>query len=187
MNVFEKRIRPVGGNARSKQRGVALFISLVFLLILTIVGVASMNDTLLQTKMVGAMQDSNQALQLTELALRDGEYLVEAQHSLVDFGTVTGMYSEGSTISPYDSSAWTAARSIAASTIGLDDNAAASRYFVQYTGKVDDSKQPISINVDPVGHDSGAGVIYGFRIVGRATGQGGTSVRIIESFYGKRF
>lgn len=54
----------------SRQRGAALVVGLIMLLLLTLVGVAGMKDTLLQQKMVASAKDREVALQAAESALR---------------------------------------------------------------------------------------------------------------------
>lgn len=63
----------------SKQNGAALVISLLFLLVLTIIGVASVSTTSLQERMAGNTREQNLALQAAEAALRDGEAWLFAQ------------------------------------------------------------------------------------------------------------
>ena len=53
--------------------GAALFISLVFLLILTIAGLAGVQNTFLEEKMAGNLREGNLAFQAAESALRAGE------------------------------------------------------------------------------------------------------------------
>ena len=55
------------------QRGVVLIISLIFLLVLTLMGVAAMQGTTMQERMAGNSQDRNVAFQAAEAALRDAE------------------------------------------------------------------------------------------------------------------
>jgi len=55
------------------QNGSALIISLVFLLILTMIGIASIQDSTLQERMAGNERDRNLAFQTAEAALRVGE------------------------------------------------------------------------------------------------------------------
>jgi len=55
------------------QSGSALIISLVFLLILTMIGIASIQDSTLQERMAGNERDRNLAFQTAEAALRVGE------------------------------------------------------------------------------------------------------------------
>jgi type IV pilus assembly protein PilX len=56
-----------------RERGSALIIALVFLLLMTILGVASMQSTVLQERMAGNQRDRNLAFQAAEAALRAGE------------------------------------------------------------------------------------------------------------------
>ncbi|MBQ0758328.1 MAG: hypothetical protein KBT72_01635 [Zhongshania sp.] len=55
------------------QRGAALIISLVFMLILTIIGAASMQSATLQERMAGNARNVDQAFQAAEAALREAE------------------------------------------------------------------------------------------------------------------
>lgn len=55
------------------QRGAALVISLVFLVVMTLVGVTVMNTTTLQERMAGNTADRSIAFQAAESALREGE------------------------------------------------------------------------------------------------------------------
>lgn len=67
-----------GGNisAHSRQRGITLILSLIFLLLLTILGVTAINMSTLQEKMSGNLRDQDVAFQAAESALRDGELAV---------------------------------------------------------------------------------------------------------------
>ena len=55
------------------QRGATLIIALIFLLLMTLIGVTSMQSTTLQERMAGNTRDRNLALQAAEAALRQGE------------------------------------------------------------------------------------------------------------------
>jgi type IV pilus assembly protein PilX len=59
------------------QRGMALLVSLVFLLLLTLIGVSSMQNATLQEKMAGSVSLRNQSFQGAEAALRVGESAVQ--------------------------------------------------------------------------------------------------------------
>ena len=58
---------------KKSQQGIALFVSLVFLLILTLIGITAMKATLLQEKMAGNCNEQNRAIQASEVALREAE------------------------------------------------------------------------------------------------------------------
>ncbi|MHC8405761.1 MULTISPECIES: pilus assembly PilX family protein [unclassified Pseudomonas] len=61
------------------QRGMALLVSLVFLLLLTLIGVSSMQNANLQEKMASSVTLRNQSFQIAEAALRIGESAVQAE------------------------------------------------------------------------------------------------------------
>lgn len=73
------------------QRGAALIVGLIMLLLLTLIGVAGMRDTLLQEKMAGSMRDREVALQAAESALRAAETELGALTEPT-FGNSGGMY-----------------------------------------------------------------------------------------------
>ena len=59
------------------QRGMALLVSLVFLLLLTLIGISSMQNATLQEKMASSVTLRNQSFQGAEAALRVGESAVQ--------------------------------------------------------------------------------------------------------------
>ncbi len=59
--------------SKNAQGGVALFVSLVFLLLLTIVGVSAMKSATLQEKMSGNTRFKTITFQYAEAGLREGE------------------------------------------------------------------------------------------------------------------
>jgi type IV pilus assembly protein PilX len=60
-----------------RSQGSVLIVSLIFLLLLTIVGVSAMNMTNLEEKMTGNFRDHDLAFQTAETALLDAEAYVE--------------------------------------------------------------------------------------------------------------
>lgn len=55
------------------ERGAALVVGLVFLLVMTLIGVTAMQSTTLQERMAGNTRDRHLAFQASEAALRAGE------------------------------------------------------------------------------------------------------------------
>lgn len=90
----------------NRQRGAILVIALIMLLLLTIIGLASMRGTSLQESMSGNLRDSNISLQAAEAALRKGEEKVTEKFVNNTLGTLedaplTGTYSfTGATQNP---------------------------------------------------------------------------------------
>lgn len=62
-----------------KQKGMALLASLVFLLLLSFIGLSAMGSAGQQEKMAGSVRLANQSLQVAETALRVGESQLEVQ------------------------------------------------------------------------------------------------------------
>ena len=73
------------GLKHRSQSGVALFISLILLLVLTIIGVSSVQTTSLEVRMTRNHHDSTLAFQAAESALRDAEAEIMNVVSIVDF------------------------------------------------------------------------------------------------------
>jgi type IV pilus assembly protein PilX len=72
--VFHERIVNMNKPPNLKpQTGLVLVASLIMLLLLTIIGVTSMQNITLEEKMAGNMRDRNIAFQAAEAALRDAE------------------------------------------------------------------------------------------------------------------
>lgn len=67
---FPAGFRPVG------ERGMALLVSLVFLLVLSLIGLSSLQNATLQEKMAASLVRHNRAFQAAEAALRLGESAV---------------------------------------------------------------------------------------------------------------
>lgn len=66
-------------NLKHRQRGMALLVSLVFLLLLTLIGLSSMQSATLQEKMTSSVMQRNQSFQVAEAALRMGESAVQVE------------------------------------------------------------------------------------------------------------
>lgn len=68
--------------ARKKQRGAVLVFCLVFLAVLTMMGVSGMESTILEERMSANMRDQNLAFQAAESALKRAEAWLVAQTTL---------------------------------------------------------------------------------------------------------
>jgi type IV pilus assembly protein PilX len=83
-----------------RQRGSALIISLVFLLVLTLIGTSALRNSIMQEQMSGNSRDWNVAFQAAEAALREAEtYLLETP-VLPDFDNADGLYQLGAANRP---------------------------------------------------------------------------------------
>ncbi|MFA7387768.1 MAG: PilX N-terminal domain-containing pilus assembly protein [Thiohalobacteraceae bacterium] len=73
------------------QRGATLIIALIFLLLMTLIGVTSMQSTTLQERMAGNTRDRNLALQAAEAGLREGENWLATAANHVTAETATAL------------------------------------------------------------------------------------------------
>lgn len=79
------------------ERGAVLIVALVMLLLLTVIGLASMRGTSLQESMAGNLRDGDVAFQAAEASLRKGEEVVTTRfiagtHNALETANITGTY-----------------------------------------------------------------------------------------------
>lgn len=80
---------------RTQERGSALLVSLVFLLLLTMIGISSIQDSTLQERMAGNNHDREAAFQAAEAGLRAAERYLQ--------GAVIGPFNGTNGLYPSDS------------------------------------------------------------------------------------
>ncbi|MFW6092458.1 MAG: pilus assembly PilX family protein [Pseudomonadota bacterium] len=171
----------------SRSRGMALFISLVLLLILTIIGVSAVQTTSLETRMARNEHDTLLAFQAAESALRDGEEFLE---SVVTTAIFTDDGSDGLwTIAELgqterwrDPNVWEGNTSVVAPTeVGVV--AEQPRYLVEHVASVLREENAYQLN-DPYG-GSATDRVEIFRITARGVG-GSENARVyLQTTYGR--
>lgn len=191
------------------QRGAALIVGLIMLLLLTLIGVAGMRDTLLQEKMAGNMRDREIALQAAESALRAGEAQL-AQLTEPVFTNTNGLYDHNTPaglaamqrkksgvpvteqVFWQQATSWTAAKSITY-PFALDDVNNPPRYVIEkltaamstdkstYTGGTDPNfVTNITANVEvPDPHIS----YPDYRVTARGEGPTGDAIVILQATF----
>jgi len=176
---------------RNKQSGVVLFISLVMLLILTVLGLSSVQTTTLQERMARNARDTNLAFQAAESAIKDAETLIETFNSLVNFTAAgandAGFYFEGNYNAPtnWDGRDWMAGDGYMEATTAIADVAVQPKYIIEHVKTVISDND--TLNLDNIGQDSGSGRAQIFRVTVYGTGGTSTANVILQSTYGKRF
>ncbi|XXF08206.1 pilus assembly protein PilX [Pseudomonas sp. D2-3] len=73
---------------RNSQQGAILIVALIMLLLVTIIGLASIRGTSLQERMAGNLRDQELALQAAEAALRKGEAAVASKFNAGTLSTL---------------------------------------------------------------------------------------------------
>lgn len=166
-----------------KQQGAVLVVALSVLLVLTLVGVFSLQSTAVDERMTENLQDLNFSLQATESTLREAESVVEGLANTSGFGTRGGFYSFGHAPDPFVDDTWSgASANISMLDLGMDNP---PRYFIELIGEFSDSVAT-EFNVLSYGQEN-AGAVTVFRIVARGTGTADTAPVVLESYYGRRF
>ena len=171
----------------TEQRGVALFISLVLLLVLTIIGVSSVQTTSLEVRMTRNEHDSMLAFQAAESALRDAENFVQGLASTVDFTANgnNGLYIVAEVGDPehwQDENVWDAGNSRTADT-NVDGVAAQPRYIVEHVASV--IREENAYQQDDPYAVGAADRIEIFRITARGTGGTNNASVTLQSNFGR--
>ncbi|MHC8388511.1 pilus assembly PilX family protein [Pseudomonas sp. MDT2-39-1] len=147
------------------QRGMALLVSLVFLLLLTLIGLSSMQNATLQEKMAGSVSLRNQSFQGAEAALRVGESAVQLDSYSLPVCSQCAPPADASTI--------TAAGAGASSTSGVTWIASGRGFY---------GVQNIGTTVNAVNVPSNTSATL-YRVT--AVGIAGNSRSVVESIYAK--
>jgi len=91
---------PYRQHDRRRQSGAVLVVGLIFLMVLSLLGVTVMQSGILEERMAGNMRDWNVAFQAAEAALRDAELDVRGGRIAGAAGFVDGMRYRGSVSRP---------------------------------------------------------------------------------------
>ncbi|MEE9411422.1 MAG: PilX N-terminal domain-containing pilus assembly protein [Methylococcales bacterium] len=172
----------------SNQTGTALVTSLVMLLIMTMIGVGSLKNNMVQEKMAGNVWDAGSAFQATEISLRDAESYIETQSSVASFNTsTTGLLSATDAEFDYlDSVAW-GANSARQSTGEFTAVKEPPYHVIKH---VKDTNGPGGNNSIMVrGYDDvapGTNVSI-FKITAKGSGRTDSARSILQTYYAKRF
>lgn len=161
----------------NSERGAALIMSMIFLLVLTVIGIAGMDVTSLEEKMAGNMRDRNAAFQAAEAALRDGEDYLNSQAVLPAFDGSAGFYA----LTTDGSKNWEAVNWASSTAVisydgpGFDELNSTAAYIVEdlAAAATSDSLET-GVAVDNKRY---------YRVTSRAEGLSDTTVVILQTVY----
>lgn len=173
---------PEKASSIKHQQGVALVMSLIFLIVLTIIGLTGMRNTTLQERMAGALRDQGIAFQAAEAALREGEdYLRSLSQPIVLNAPDDGLYHwKNHPAPPLDSVNW---RTATKTQAGVD---AQPRYFIEQLGS---SAGSSAVATEKVVESLAADQDYAkqegqlFRVTVRAVGGSSSASVTLQSTY----
>lgn len=161
--------------AGNRQQGAVLIVSLVILLILTLLGISSMQTTSMEERMAGNMRDRDLAFHAAEVALREGENALTGV-VLPDFDGTGGWHKAYEELY-WDTIDWTDASEVITATTQIDQVAAQPAYYLE--------ELPVSVA-------SGESLVVGFapppaagnfRVTARGVGSSGTATVILQSTF----
>ena len=174
-------------HGRNKSAGIALFISLVILLMLTIMGVSAVQTTTLEVRMARNEHDTLLAFQSAESALRDAEATLDLLTSAVGFtdaGT-NGRWTIAN-LGAQDrwtlDGIWTGNQSVTAAS-AIAGVAAQPRFIIEHVASV--VREENAYQIDDPYAGAAADRIEIFRITARGVGGSPNAVVLLQSTYGR--
>lgn len=91
---------------RSNQRGVALVVVLILLLVMTLLGLASLRGTVMEERMSAGIYDRGLGFQAAEAALREAEALAMTKPAFPASGCAAGLCAERAVLTAGAATRW---------------------------------------------------------------------------------
>lgn len=173
-------------SAFNKQSGAALILSLLMLLVLTLLGVSSMQGSIMQERMVSGQREGMQSLETAESALVEAEAAVDGINLLSEFDGTDGLYGQDDAAPEPLALDWVNSTNVIAVGSADEVTPLTPRYFIQHMGEARQPEQLTDLVVEGYTHETGATEAQAFRIVAWSSGPTGESRRVIESYYARQ-
>ena len=170
---------------KSKQNGAVLAITIIFLLLLTILGMAAIENSIIQSKIENNLTDADRAFQAAESALREGEsflFGLSAKPIIVNTCQIKPcVLIHNSTLYPENQnlSWWETNGTIYQGSLPVKV-AARPLYIIQFQRFIPDD------NTIGLGQGTSSGKYY-YQITARGTGSNINSISILQSVVVRRF
>lgn len=172
------------------QRGVALFISLVLLLVLTIIGVSAVQTTSLEERMARNTNDSVLAFESAEVALRTAETFLRNNvnsTALFPSGGNNGLWKSSDYMQTerwQQANVWTGLNSVKLPANSIAGVADQPRYIIEWVATVERSANP---NQMTQSYNTLFDRIEIFRITARGVGGTNNARVLLQSTFGLIF
>ncbi len=116
-----------------RQSGATLIVVLILLLIVTLLGLATLRGTIMEERMTANLTDRSLAFQAAESALREGEALAQTRPTIPSSGCAGGVCSTpvATDADRWSSSSFNGWRN---GTIALTGPALTPQFFIEYMG-----------------------------------------------------
>ena len=173
---------------KNSQQGVALVVSLIILVSLTMLGLTTIQRTTTDLAMAGNQRETGLMFQSAEVGLVNAENFIGSVNATANFSNVPlGLYEVPRDDSTYtapdyfDPSTWTANSQSAGTMLNAYEQ---PRYMIEYLGDRDTNPLAGPNILDYT--SSGAGEIVSiYRSTSRGTGLTGNSFRYVQAYFGK--
>ena len=166
------------------QQGFTLIMSMIFLLVLTILGLSATQSTRMEVAMAGNMRNSDISFQAAEVGLQSAEEFIEASVSKLDYNDANGLYSNFADDPDYfDVANW---ENVQTSSATLQSVATSPRFIIKYLG--DRSQNEVAVvNIGGYGSQQPGFTVSIFRVTAKGYGNTANASRMLQSYYGKAF
>lgn len=168
---MNRNMSPLG----SRQRGVALAVVLILLLVMTLLGLAAMRGTLMEERMSANLLDRSLAFQATEAALREGEALAATKPPPPAAGCSNGVCAKPNPATAGDAQRWLnagfwadASGNWREATVTVDAVAAKPRFIVELMATDVPSKGSCTTEIDVSPEAECSGTEHRYRITARS-------------------
>ncbi|MDT8403753.1 pilus assembly protein [Sulfuriflexus sp.] len=168
-----------------QQQGAVLIISMIILLLLTILGVTSMQGTNLEERMAGNMRDRHVAFESAEATLAEAEAFLDTIAVTSAFRDNTAGLYDGTYLDLWKTVDWADATKYrsAANITTSHGVSTAPKYIIEYISEPSSTSES-KTNLDNYGGTSAGGGVALFRITVRGTGGSDNSVVFLQTVYG---
>ncbi len=167
------------------QQGFTLIMSMIFLVVLTIVGLTSIQNTRVEIAMAGNLRESDMAFQVAEIGLSSGEKFIMDSISKSDYDKpAEGLYPALDNDPNYfEPLTWEASQT---SSADIPSVYKAPLFIIKYLG--DRAQNEVaSVNIGGYGTAQPGLTISNFRVTAKGGGQTDSAERILQSYFGKEF
>jgi type IV pilus assembly protein PilX len=169
----------------SDQAGMALIVSLMILMTLTVLGLTAMQSSQTEVSMAGNQRELGITFSAAEAGLGSGQAYIDNSISKTIYSDPSqGLYDLLDLDPDYrDYATWDDSQTAA---IGLPYVVEQPKFIIKYLG--DRSQNEVAaVNVGGYGSSQPGITVSNFRVTARAVGQTGRASRQIQVYYGKEF
>ncbi len=169
----------------SDQAGMALIISLMILMVLTVLGLTAMQSSQTEMSMAGNQRELGITFNAAEAGLGSAQTYIENSISTTIYNNPSqGLYGLPDVDPDYrDHATWDDSQTAA---ISLPHVVEQPKFIVKYLGDRSQN-EAAKANIGGYGSAQPGITVSNFRVTARAVGQTGRATRQIQAYYGKEF